>query len=294
MSFSYKIKEKLGKIMPDCPFCRSAELFGLLRFAGQRRRDGFYFASEHEATIDVFCSAISEEFGFSAEPCGKSKNGIFLYRITDPNALDQLKERFMLREDGRMENPEEIMPFSCCRESYLRGAFLGGGSISDPQKSYHMEFDANEEPVAEELLEVLEELEVHAKTTVRKGHVVVYIKGYEEIAAVLGAVGAGSAAMEIFNISIEKEIRNGINRQLNCENANMDKIVKAYGKHFMAIEKIKSSTGLEVLPEKLREAAELRMEYPDESLKELGERLGIGKSGVNHRLNRLIEISESI
>jgi len=150
--------------------------------------------------------------------------------------------------------------------------------------------------MAELICSILAEVGIEAKITQRKHYQIVYLKEYEAIAELLGRIGAGGAAMEIYNVSIEKEIRNDVNRRMNCENANMDKIVKAYGKHIMAIRKIERTIGLDALPEALREIALIRLEYPDESLKALGERLmtPIGKSGVNHRLNRLIEIADAI
>ena len=137
---------------------------------------------------------------------------------------------------------------------------------------------------------------VSAKTTYRKGHYVVYIKEYSAIADTLGLIGDSSSAFEIHNISIEKDVRNSINRQMNCENANMDKVADAYMKHLAAIEKIKNTIGFEKLPEVLREIAKIRVKYPEDSLKQLGERLEnpIGKSGVNHRLNRIMAIADEI
>ena len=173
---------------------------------------------------------------------------------------------------------------------------MGGGSISDPKKNYHLEFDAKNKSDAAILIEVLKAEGISAKSTVRKNHAIVYVKGYEAIADVLGLMGAGNASMEIYNVSIEKEIRNDINRIMNCESANMDKVAKAYGKHILAIDKVCATVGLDSLPDTLKEIALVRMEYPDETLSELGARLEkpIGKSGVNHRLNRIIAIAEKI
>lgn len=168
---------------------------------------------------------------------------------------------------------DEIIPFECCGISYLRGAFLGGGSVSDPKKNYHLEFDAKTRNDAENLKKVISEHGISAKLTERKNHFIVYVKGYEDIAAVMGIIGAGTAAMEIYNVSIEKEIRNDINRRMNCESANIDKVARAYVKHMHAIERIDKAIGISALPESLAEIAKIRMEYPNESLKALGKGL---------------------
>ena len=154
----------------------------------------------------------------------------------------------------------------------------------------------DDESEADRLLALLSKCGISAKITCRKGHYIVYIKDYSSIADVLGLIGDSQAALEIYGISVEKELRNSINRQMNCENAKMDKIADAYKKHLSAIEKIKKTIGIEKLPEVLQEIAEIRVKYPEDSLKQLGERLEkpIGKSGVNHRLNRIVEIAEEI
>lgn len=291
MSFSYDIKTKLAAEKGGCEFCALAELYGILRTAARIRPDGIGIITEHEAVAGRIISLFEDCMGFVPEQ--KKCAGGFRFEVTDSHKAEIVAEKLHILEGAE---EEEIMPFACCRESFLRGAFLGSGSISDPNKNYHLEFDARTDSAAKELMSVLEKNDIHAKCTGRKTHYIVYIKGYEDIAALLGHMGAGNAALEIYSVSIEKEIRNSINRHMNCESANMDKVIKAYGKHMLAIEKIKNTIGFENLPESLCEIAKVRMEYPDESLKELGARLypPIGKSGVNHRLNRLIEIADGI
>ena len=293
MSFSYDIKTKIARINTECEFCKIAELYGIVSFAATFKKDKISIVTEHKDAAAKIENLFSECMGFDLEK--KDYSGGFRFEIDDDIKREVVEQRLQIKETDEAFK-DELMPFECCRNSYIRGAFIGGGSISDPQKSYHMEFDTKSEAYADELIGVLAQEGIEAKKTQRKSHFTVYIKGYETIAGVLGIIGAGMASMEIYNVSIEKEIRNSINRRLNCENANMDKVVKAYGKHFVAIEKIKNTIGFDALPETLREIAKVRMEYPDESLKELGNRLEnpIGKSGVNHRLNRIMEIAERI
>ena len=194
------------------------------------------------------------------------------------------------------EMAESIIPFECCRKAFLEGAFLGGGSVNDPSKNYHLEFTTKTKLYAEDVMKVLELEGIFAKLTERRGRYTVYIKDYESIAAVLGLIGAGAEALELYNVSVEKEMRNEANRIKNCDIANLDKQSRAASKQLAAIRKIENTIGLEALSDVLREMAEVRKEYPDDAISELGEKLNppIGKSGVNHRLKRLIETAENI
>ena len=293
MSFASEIKEKLTAVGAACEFCMNAELAGVFRFAGKISEDGFLLGTENKAVAEYILTAAAECLGLELTYEYREKGRIYLFSAKDLLTVEMIAESLL--PENVMEL-EQIRPFACCKAAYLRGAFLGGGSISDPTKSYHMEFDAHTEADARDLVAVLESLDVPAKITCRKGHYIVYLKEYEVIADVLSLIGAGNAAMEIYNISIEKEIRNNVNRRVNCENANIDKVTEAYLRHLAAIETIKARMGLDKLPDSLREIAQVRLAYPDESLKELGARLEnpIGKSGVNHRLTRLVEIAESL
>lgn len=293
MSFSYDIKTKLAQQNTECEFCKLAELYGIVSFSSSKKSGKLTIITEHKPTADKICELFKECIGYL--PGQKEYIGGYKFEIEDGIKKDILEDKLYLNCDGQ-EILEDIMPFSCCKCAYIRGAFIGGGSISDPNKNYHLEFDSKREDAVDNLIKILREEGIHLKKAKRKSHFIAYVKGYEEIASLMGIIGAGSASMEIYNISIEKEIRNDVNRKINCENANMDKIVKAYGKHMLAIEKINNTIGFESLPKTLAEIARVRLEYPDESLKELGTRLEnpIGKSGVNHRLNRLIEIADKL
>lgn len=293
MSFASDIKRKLAAAGAACEFCMAAELAGVLKFAGRITQGSMLIATENKAVAEYIRTAMAECLGIQLQYDYRESSRTYLFSIQDEKMIENIMDGLML---GPEEDISGIRPFACCQAAYVRGAFMGGGSISDPAKSYHLEFDARTEADAKDLAAVLGALDAPAKITHRKGHYIVYIKEYEIIADVLGIVGAGSAAMEIYNISIEKEIRNNVNRQVNCESANMDKMAQAYCRHLAAIEKIKAKMGLDKLPDTLREIAQIRLDYPDESLKELGARLEkpIGKSGVNHRLSRLLEIADGL
>lgn len=291
MSYSSDIKDKLCEIENECSFCDRAQLAAIVRYTGRLKDNKLALYTENETCAKKMCELTEKCTGISDTYEYKEKSRLYEYILSD-NATDNLCDALLMFDD----ESESITPFECCRSAFIRGAFLGGGSISNPKKSYHMEFDARHESEADRLLALLSKCGISAKITCRKGHYIVYIKDYSSIADVLGLIGDSQAALEIYGISVEKELRNSINRQMNCENANMDKIADAYKKHLSAIEKIKKTIGIEKLPEVLQEIAEIRVKYPEDSLKQLGERLEkpIGKSGVNHRLNRIVEIAEEI
>lgn len=288
MSFSSEIKTKLAKNDGLCKNCDLFELAGFLGNSAKITKDSITLVTENNDVANKIKKIINNRYSENLSVTFNSN--IYKIIIIDHElALKILNDTAYLDEKINIED-------ECCIGSYIRGAFLGGGSINNPQKSYHLEFDYKYPQQAEKIKNTLERTGLGVKTAERKGHIVVYLKEYEAIAGILGIIGAGGAAMEIYNVSAEKEIRNEINRQMNCENANMDKIASAYCKHMQAIEKINSKMGLDKLPESLKEAAEIRMKFPEEGLKDLGGKFKppIGKSGVNHRLNRLIEIAESL
>lgn len=288
MSFSSEIKRKLSGVEGICKKCTVFELAGFMGNAAKITPDKIVLTTESKESAEKIAKIINQIYHIDERP--RLLSGIYRLEICDSEAAYA-----MLADTGYTEKSINIEN-ECCMGAYTRGAFLGGGSITNPEKSYHMEFDYKYTEQAGKLEHVFEKAGIIVKSTQRKAHTVLYVKEYELIAGILGLMGDGAGAVEIYNISAEKEIRNEINRQMNCENANMDKIAAAYCRHMAAIEKIKKTSGFDKLPDVLREIAELRIEYPEDSLKDLGARLKnpIGKSGVNHRLNRLIEIAENI
>lgn len=208
----------------------------------------------------------------------------------------------MIEEDGEYEAFKERMNYGdiegadCCERAFLRGAFIKGGSVSDPEKSWHLEIDAHHYKEADFIAELLKKREIHCGISERKGRYAVYIKDCDSIAAVLGTIGAGADALKLFNLQAERSVRNNINRKVNFESANLGKSIKAASKHIKAINAIKQAGKWDKLPEVLKEIGELRIENQEASLKELGEMINppIGKSGVNHRLNRLLEAAQGL
>ena len=189
-----------------------------------------------------------------------------------------------------------ILQKDCCRRAFLRGAFLSSGSISDPNKGYHFELVFPAEEKAELLRRVLIGFHMDARIVMRKKSYVVYVKEGAQIVDLLGLMGAHRAVMELENIRILKEMRNSVNRKVNCETANINKTVNAAVRSMEDIRYIQRTIGFESLGDNLAEMAELRLQYPEATLKELGMMLDpqVGKSGVNHRLRKLSMIAGSL
>lgn len=184
----------------------------------------------------------------------------------------------------------------CCKRAFIRGAFLASGSMSDPNKFYHFEIVCRTKEQAKQLQQLMNGFETDAKIVERKGHYVVYLKEGSQIVDMLNVMEAYVSLMNLENVRIIKEMRNSVNRKVNCETANISKTVNAAVKQLEDIEFIRSKMGLDQLPQNLREIALLRLEYPEAALKELGNYLTppVGKSGVNHRLRKLAEIADDL
>ena len=185
---------------------------------------------------------------------------------------------------------------SCCKRAFIRGAFLASGSISDPEKGYHFEIVCPELKKAEQLQTVIRSFSVDAKIVQRKKSYVVYVKEGAQIVDMLAVMEANVALMNLENIRILKEMRNSVNRKVNCETANINKTVNAAVKQMEDIKLIQQKLGFEQLNDGLAQIAELRMQYPEATLKELGMMLNpqVGKSGVNHRLRKLSELADEL
>ena len=219
--------------------------------------------------------------------------------VKDEAAKEVLEAIKLLSKEGSFRDDYSlvsnmIVQSICCKKAFLRGAFLASGSASDPEKSYHFEIVVDSESKALELTEIFSEVGIKAKLIKRKNHYPVYIKESDEISEFLGLTEAHKALMNFENIRIYKDVKNKVNRKVNCETANIRKTASAAGKQLDDIYYLKNINKLEDLPDGLRELAKLRMEYPDATLKELGELLDtpLGKSGVNHRLNKISRIAE--
>lgn len=285
MSFSSDIKEKLCTVALRTDAEKTAEIAGCFRASGAVSDTGIRMSASSESFVERLGRNITDIF--DTEALISKKGNSFWVEIEDKDAVGEIVSEILT---------EEFLCDEDCENAFLRGAFLSGGSVSDPEKSWHIEIDTHYISEAEFIAQLLEEREIRCGISERKGRYVVYSKDCDSIAAILGSMGAGADALGLFGIQVERRMRNDINRRVNFESANMDKSIKAASKHIYAVKKLKASGKWEKLPDVLKEMGELRLENPDVSLKVLGEMLNppIGKSGVNHRLNRLLEAAEGL
>lgn len=302
MSFSSDVKKELCKIdyQKDC--CAHAELYGLLLFSKSFSAGAMSLCTENRFVAEKYMDLVSQNLQAIAQRSTRyshKKEESDGYLLSLPSTSD--RERALRRFHHFVgEEPLFIqrknLKKSCCIHAFLRGAFLACGTVTDPSKEYHLEFSVLQNGLAGDLCAFLREqreLSIKPKAVERKGAYVVYIKGSEHIADLLTYLGAKSAAMELMQVKMVKEVRNYVNRTTNFETANLTKTASAAAAQLEAIELIGRTKGLESLPDELYEVALLRLQNPDMSLRELGAHLSepISRSGVNHRLKKILELS---
>lgn len=299
MSFSGTVKEELAGQISPARHCQLAELAALLHFDGGVCEGGRHLClhTENEAVAKKCFTLLKKAFNID-NVVTNAKGRL----VPDEEAESKVLQALHLGGSGAypiaLHTPVSslLIKNSCCARAYLRGAFLSIGSMSDPQKSYHLEFVCDERAQAEQLRDMIQGFGIEAKVIRRKKYDVVYLKEGAGIVDLLNVMGAHISLMNLENLRIVKGMRNSINRRVNCETANISKTVTAASKQIEDILLIRERYGFENLPDNLRQMAEIRLEYPDAALKELGGYLepAVGKSGVNHRLRRLSEIADGI
>ncbi len=309
MSFSSKTKNELVRKMFENKCCQFAEASSLLRMSGTIQLAGLNrvnikVTTENPAIARLIFKLFKNNFGVDTKVLVK-KNKVLkkgnTYVVSISNAKDILQELEIIGFENNSFNinyklPQKLLNSECCKRAYLRGAFLGGGSVSDPEKTYHLEFVTHNEEFSGELSKLVNSYGLKAKIILRKNNYVVYLKEGDQIVDLLNIIGAHNALMQLENIRIIKQMRNNVNRIVNCETANLSKIVEASIRQIKNIQYIERTAGFKVLPDNLREIAELRLKYKNASLKELGQILNppVGKSGVNHRLRKIEKIAERL
>lgn len=313
MSFSATTKNELSRIQITDDCCALAELAALVRMSGTIQIHGMKkinlkFSTENAAIARRIFTILKLIYTADVEVMVRrnrqlKKNNNYLIIVNDKSISKKILEDVgFINDDSRSifnpyyNIPERLINNRCCKRSYIRGAFLGGGSISNPEKTYHLEFVTNNEEHAKDLSQIINSFELNSKIVTRKENHVVYIKEGEQIVDLLNIIGAHQALLKLEDIRVLKDVRNNINRIVNCETANLGKTIDASMRQIENIEIIKKSIGLNKLPKNLRELAELRLEYSDASLKEIGLMLNppVGKSGVNHRFRKIEEIAEEL
>lgn len=311
ITFSAKVKEELSRNLSCARHCQIAEIAAILTLCGRITIDSFeqYSIKVHTENVSVarkYFTLIRKTFNIESDSrvTRNRMRDSYAYTIVirrHQDAIRVLQATKLLDHEGEIVEElsmlkNVVLQQSCCKRAFLRGAFLATGSMSNPEKSYHFEIVTASSGKAEQIKDVMSHFGIEAKVILRKRSYVVYLKEGAQIVDALNVMEAPIALMELENVRILKEMRNSVNRKVNCETANINKIVCAAVKQVEDIEYIRDTIGLHKLPENLEEIANLRLEYREASLKELGDLLSVpvGKSGVNHRLRKLSDIAEKL
>lgn len=310
MSFSTDTKNELAHVEPEKKCCMLAEIAGFIRMGGSIRLAGggkfrIVTTTEQPAVARHYKKLLKEYFGIDAELAvgqGSSlkKGKTYLLTIGPETLSEQIlretgilmvKEGMNYISDGIFDG---LIRTKCCRKAYLRGIFLASGTITDPEKSYHLEISCNSQILAADVRKLINSfVDLHAKISARKKNYAIYVKEAEQIIDILAIMGAHSQIFAFEDVRITKEIRNKANRINNCDNANIDKTLKAAEKQLLWIRKIQEAKGLRFLPDKLYEVAMLRLQNPEATLQELAEMTNppMKKSGINNRFRKIEEIA---
>lgn len=312
MSFSSDVKEELSNHISTARHCQIAELSAIISMCGRilMNHHDEYIVKIHTENLTVarkYFMLIREAFQIVPEVLIRKNRNLKNSKLYILTVKDRHKSYLILKatklidefgQVGENLSPVDnlILQNICCKRAFIRGIFLTGGSMCNPEKTYHFEIVTAASPKAIQIKEIINSFDIDAKVVIRKKYHVVYVKEGSQIVDLLNIMEAHVALMDLENVRIVKEMRNSINRQVNCETANISKTVMAASKQIDDIEYIKNTIGLSELSEGMEDIARVRLERPDASLKELGELLSppIGKSGVNHRLRKLSIIADNL
>ncbi|RBW71208.1 DNA-binding protein WhiA [Bacillus taeanensis] len=306
MSFAAETKKELTQLEIK-PCCTKAELAALIRMNGSISFGSnqliLNIPTENAAIARRIYTLIKQMDSYHVELLVRKKmrlkkNNVYIVRLAD-RARELLETLKIIDEHFAFTRKinDELIRKTCCKRSYLRGAFLAGGSINHPETSYHLEIFSMYEEHTASLCELVNSFGLNAKMLERKKGYIIYLKEGEKITEFLNIIGAHRALLYFEDVRIMKDMRNSVNRLVNCETANLNKTVGAAMRQVENIKLIQREVGLEILPDKLREIAELRVKHQDVTLKELGEMVESGqisKSGINHRLRKIDEIANKI
>lgn len=296
MSFSMQVKNELVKTEYRQTCCKKALIYGMSIFGKSFSVHDVSLQTENENVAKLYSKLLKEIFNIKSDIKTSPKGRNFTAFVSDKNDCVKILKSYGHEGTGSIKINHSNFDCENCQKAFIAGAFLSCGTISAPEKDYHMEFSVPYLNLSKSLYTLLEEMELNPKYTNRKGYNVVYFKESESIEGCLYIMGASDAMFEMMNVKIVKDFRNKANRQANCETANISRMVNAVSVQIQAIEKIWSKKGKEYLPENLSLIAELRYENPDSSLSELAQMCNppLSRSGINHRLKRIIEISKEI
>ncbi|MUT64945.1 DNA-binding protein WhiA [Paenibacillus sp. NEAU-GSW1] len=306
MSFAAQTKKELTLVEADA-CCELAELSALIRMNGSvslsSRKVVLDISTENAAIARRIYSLVKKHFDVHTELLVRKKmrlkkNNVYIVRI--PAKVQEILSELRIVSEGFVFNlgiNKDIIRKPCCKRSYLRGAFLAGGSVNNPEgSSYHLEISSMYEEHCGALVELANKFDLNARCIERKKGFIFYIKEGEKIIELLNIVGAHQALFKFEDVRIMRDMRNSVNRIVNCETANLNKTIGAAVRQIDNIKLLQKEVGLHNLPDKLKEVAEIRLQHPDMNLKEVGELLkgNVSKSGVNHRLRKIDEMAEKI
>ena len=311
MSFSTETKNELARIMPEDLRYREAELSGIAKLSGTIQIAGYKkinlkISTELNSIARKVFKILKSDYKINTNivvnknQMLKRNNSYVLTVTSDMGSENLMRSLGLLQQDEGFftsnKIPSWVLEDEECKKAFIRGAFLGGGSISDPEKNYHLEFVVSNEDFAENLMELINSLGFNSKIVGRKNSYVVYLKESEQISDLLSHIGGFQALLSLQNTKILKQMRNNVNRIVNCETANLSKTVNAAVRQVENIKLIEKKMGISKLPKSLQQIALLRVENEDLTLKELGELLSppISKSGVNHRLKKIEDIANEL
>ena len=294
MSFAGDVKSELCRAALNRRCCAQAECYGILLYCNTFSSGEIRIITESDAFAQRLPQLFKKAFKvtFDRLPDGEGKH---IFAITDGGKLAAIQHAF--GGDPRalaLHINFGVLEESCCRSAFLRGAFLAGGSVTDPRKGYHLELTTSHLSVSREMLALMREMSLEPKAAPRKGNAVIYFKQSDRIEDFLTTIGAPVCAMEVMNAKLEKDLRGSVNRRVNCDAANLDKAVEAAMTQVEAIRKLEESGALAALPDKLKETAQLRLSHPEDTLAQLAQRCDppITKSALNHRLRKLVELGK--
>lgn len=299
MSFSFNTKNELCRLPVQKLCCARAEAYGILLYCNTFNSAEVRIITENPNFAARLPKLFHRAFNlqFDRQP-DKEQEGKLVFQIMDRKKLDHIINLFGY-DPGQnlvLHINFGLLEEECCQASFLRGVFFAGGSITDPLKRYHLELATSHLQVSRELEALLQECGFSPKNVIRNGSFVTYFKQSEHIEDFLTLIGAPVAAMDVMAAKVEKDLRNSVNRRLNCDSANLDKAVEASQEQMEAIRRLRRHGLMEQLPDKLQQTAALRLENPELTMSELAESFDppISKSCLNHRLRKMMELAKNL
>lgn len=297
-SFAGKVKNELCRVPVQRLCCARAEAYGVLLYGNTFSPTEVRLITESADFAARLPRLFQRAFGLKFDRLPEEERGKLIFGITDRSKLDRIINQlgYDPRQNLVLHVNFGLLEDECCRTAFLRGAFLAGGSVTDPEKRYHLELDTGHAQASREVAALLTEMGFLPHSVRRGGSSVIYFKQSEHIEDLLTTIGAPAAAMDIMTAKVDKEIRNGANRAMNCDMANVNKTIDAALEQKNAIQRLQENGRLERLPEKLRQTALLRLQYPEMSLSQLAEKCDppVTKSCMNHRMRKLLEEAKKL